>query len=194
MEGIVNWWIVSCQLYQRNFISLNAAVVGYRFPRHLTHSIHNIPSIFTHSLMGCIHKESESNKTRRGEKDEAEINKVDWSGIPPLQEGRQPITQQIKKKKSSPSFQFNPSFLSRSRRRKDWISLKSLPRHWRWLGAALRSSSSSPLHSFITFMNCRSRKKKWTSLSFSCFISIHSSALSLAVCFLFAEHCGCSRP
>ena len=26
------------------------------------------------------------------------------------------------------SFQFNPSFLSRSRRRKDWISLKSLPR------------------------------------------------------------------
>ena len=44
------------------------------------------------SLINQLHSSSLFNKRNKGEVDAAEINGVDWSGIPPLQEERQLIT------------------------------------------------------------------------------------------------------
>ena len=44
-----NCWFVCCSLYQRNFISLDAAIVGYRFWLHQTQSILLFASFFLYS-------------------------------------------------------------------------------------------------------------------------------------------------
>ena len=114
-----------------------------------------------------------------------------WNGIPPLQEGRQPITQQLKREDRSPPQEQSTFLLLLSKEMFDFplaCRLTSV----RWCATPWNQLSPLPLF-FISFQFIQKERGAQGEIDFTSF-SFQLVGLFGLVLFLWRSHWRCHRP